>query len=170
MSRTRLIKSNKLTGVKLSGIKKCFASSSLASHVVNFQRRATLMHCMEKASSAVWSLILCPSSQTNLASALIYGAHPQCLAMPVYAHSMFQNHLFFSIAPQRRLQSLFERCAEMPFRSCSVYTGDGPGGIYGPDDASQAVEAGWTADVKQDGFFPASSKVHKLQTTNTHIQ
>ena len=38
---------------------------------------------------------------------------------------------------------------------------------YGPDDVSQAVETGCIADEKQDGFFPASIEVHKLQTT-TH--
>ena len=36
---------------------------------------------------------------------------------------------------------------------------------YGPDDVSQAVETGCIADGKQDGFFPASIEVHKLQTT-----
>ena len=40
---------------------------------------------------------------------------------------------------------------------------------YGPDDASQAIEAGCIAVGKQDGFFPASIEVHKLQTTtHTH--
>ena len=38
---------------------------------------------------------------------------------------------------------------------------------YGPDDVSQAVETGCIADGKQDGFFPASIEMHKLQTT-TH--
>ena len=40
---------------------------------------------------------------------------------------------------------------------------------YDPDDVSQAVETGCIADGKQDGFFPASIEVHKLQTTtHTH--
>ena len=38
---------------------------------------------------------------------------------------------------------------------------------YNPDDVYQAVETGCIADVKQDGFFPASIEVHKLRTT-TH--
>ena len=38
---------------------------------------------------------------------------------------------------------------------------------YDLDDVSQAVETGGIADRKQDGFFPASIEVHRLQTT-TH--
>ena len=60
--------------------------------------------------------------------------------------------------------------SEVPWHSSPVLTGDGPGGIYGPDDAYQAVEAGWVADVEQAGFFPASNKEHKLQIQQTHIQ
>ena len=56
-------------------------------------------------------------------------------------------------------------------RSNSQYTNpteDGSPGTMTLIDASQAVEAWWKAEVKQAGFFPASRKEHKLQTT-THI-
>ena len=58
MSRARSIKSNKLTGVKLSGIKKCFAFKPLSGRSII--RSAT--------THPEFNL------QTNLASALIYVA------------------------------------------------------------------------------------------------
>ena len=53
--------------------------------------------------------------------------------------------------------------------SCSMPREEGSLGIYDLDDASQAVEARWKAEVKQAGFFPAWKTEHKLQnTTHTH--
>ena len=42
--------------------------------------------------------------------------------------------------------------------------------VYDPDDASQAVEARWKAEVKQASFFPAPKKERKLQNTTHNIQ